>query len=103
MLARRGFSIQPLQESRLTPTVLSEEELMRDLRLLLPDGKQVVGADVYRYIMRRIWWAVPLYALGCAPGLRWLFDGAYRAFADHRFRISQSCGLAGAASRRTGR
>lgn len=74
---------------------------MRDLRLLFPDGEHVIGADVYRYLMRRIWWAVPLYVLACAPGLRWLFDAAYRAFADHRFRISQSCGLAGAARRQT--
>src|SRR6267143_2115506 len=32
-------------------------------------------------------------ALAAAPGLRRLFDGGYRAFADHRHRISAACRL----------
>jgi hypothetical protein len=37
-----------------------QSELLQDLRLLLADGSQVRGADVYRFVMRRIWWAYPL-------------------------------------------
>jgi predicted DCC family thiol-disulfide oxidoreductase YuxK len=91
-LARRGFAIAPLQDRRLA---LGDAELLQDLRLLLPDGRQVVGAEVYRYVMRRVWWAYPLYIVAATPGFRQVFDAGYRAFADNRFRISQKCGLSG--------
>ena len=52
----------------------SHEDLLFDLRLLLADGAQVRGADVYRYLMRRIWWAYPLFLLLAAPLLRNAFD-----------------------------
>jgi hypothetical protein len=29
---------------------------------------------VYRYVMRRIWWAYPLYVLSVAPVLSRIFD-----------------------------
>jgi predicted DCC family thiol-disulfide oxidoreductase YuxK len=43
--------------------------------------------------MRRIWWAYPIYLLSMLPLLRYLFDGAYRAFADNRYHFSRSCEL----------
>ncbi|MDB6025908.1 MAG: hypothetical protein JWM68_2131 [Verrucomicrobiales bacterium] len=73
---------------------ISNTALLDDLRLLLVDGVVVQGADVYRYLMRRIWWAYPLFLLACTPGLRQIFDGSYRAFARNRFRFSKACGLA---------
>jgi predicted DCC family thiol-disulfide oxidoreductase YuxK len=55
-LRRRGYDIAPLQAAwvrkRLEP---STSQLFEDLRLLLSDGIQISGADVYRHIMRRIW------------------------------------------------
>ena len=93
-LERRGFSIAPLQEewvrSRLN---VSDAELLVDLRLLLADGRQIRGADVYRYVMRRMWWAYPLYLLSITPGCCMVFDWSYRTFADNRFWISQACRL----------
>jgi len=94
-LRRRGYDIAPLQaewvRNRLEP---SNSPLLEDLRLLLSDGIQVQGADVYRHLMRRIWWAYPLFLLACAPGLREIFDRSYRAFARNRFGFSKACGLA---------
>lgn len=93
-LRRRGFAIAPLQSAwvrKALPGVGAE--LVDDLRLLLRDGSQVQGADVYRHVMRRIWWAWPFWLLACAPGLRRVFDAAYRAFADNRHRFSRACGL----------
>ena len=66
---------------------------MRDLRIVLDDGGQHVGADAYRYVMARLWWARPLGLLAGAPGLRRAFDAAYRAFADNRLGISHACWL----------
>ncbi|HEY2993910.1 MAG TPA: DUF2071 domain-containing protein [Methylomirabilota bacterium] len=72
---------------------LDADALRRDLRLLLDDGRQYVGADAYRYVMARLWWARPLGLVAGAPGLRRVFDRAYRAFADNRLGISHACGL----------
>jgi uncharacterized protein YqjF (DUF2071 family) len=93
-LARIGLGTAPLQapwvQARLD---VEPAALLSDIRLLLADGTHLAGADVYRYVMRRLWWASPLYVLAAAPGLRRVFDGAYRIFADHRHRISAACRL----------
>ena len=93
-LQRRGFSIAPLQADWVRAKIqLSESELLHDLRLLLADGSQIRGADVYRYATRRIWWALPVYLFSITPGLRIIFDWGYRTFAANRFRVSTACGL----------
>lgn len=108
-LARLGLDIAPLQSPWVSERLgLAPEALLRDLRIVLDDGQQFVGADAYRYVMARVWWARPLGGLASAPGARRLFDAAYRAFADNRLGISHACGLGGPAvsrrpfSRRTG-
>ena len=93
-LRRRGFGIAALQEPwvmeklKLPPVILLD-----DLRLLLTDGTHLAGADAYRYAMRRIWWTTPLYLFSVLPGCRWIFDSAYRLFAQNRHRLSAACGL----------
>lgn len=72
---------------------LSEDELNQDLRLLLKSGTQISGAEVYRYVMKRIWWAYPFYLLSILPVLSSIFDWSYRTFANNRYRISKKCGL----------
>lgn len=96
-LQRRGFAIGPLQAPWVAEKLaLPADEVVRDLRLLLPDGNWIVGANAYRYVMRRIWWAYPLYLLAITPVLRAVFDWSYRNFADHRHAFSRTCGLPGA-------
>jgi hypothetical protein len=51
------------------------------------------GADVYRYVMRRRWWAYPFYLIAMAPGGRQIFDWGYRTFARHRIKLSDVCGF----------
>jgi predicted DCC family thiol-disulfide oxidoreductase YuxK len=73
-LCQRGFDMAPLQADWVRARLkLTEAELLRDLRLLLADGSQLRGADVYRYATRRIWWAWPilsfLHHAGVAPGV----------------------------------
>jgi predicted DCC family thiol-disulfide oxidoreductase YuxK len=93
-MARLGLAVAPLQEPWVAARVgVPTDALLTDIRLLFRDGRQLAGADVYRYVMQRLWWAYPLYLVAAAPGLRRLFDRAYRAFADHRHRISRACGL----------
>jgi len=93
-LRRRGFDIAPLQADWVRAKLqLNESDLLRDLRLLLSDGSQICGAEVYRYATRRIWWAWPVYLVSVTPGLRSVFDWGYRTFATNRFRVSDTCGL----------
>jgi len=94
-LRRRGYDIAPLQAAWARDQYGRSESLwFDDLRLVLTDGTQVQGADVYRHVMRRIWWAYVPFLLACAPGLRWVFDWSYRTFARNRYRFSKACGLA---------
>jgi hypothetical protein len=106
-LDRYGIGIAPLQSDWVrTQLNVSDAELLADVRLLarVADSKtgrhenlgpyqQIVGADVYRYIMRRIWWAYPLYLLTRVPGLRTLYEWGYRRFAERRYHISRVCRL----------
>jgi predicted DCC family thiol-disulfide oxidoreductase YuxK len=92
-LRRRGFGIAPLQEAWVKERLGSpaEDVLLRDLRLLLKDGRQLHGAEAYRYVMRRIWWVYPLYLLSITPVLRRVFDWGYRSVADNRYHLSSTC------------
>jgi predicted DCC family thiol-disulfide oxidoreductase YuxK len=93
-LRARGFEIAPLQADWVRGKLpMSEAERLQDLQLLLANGKVISGAETYRYAMKRIWWAYPVYLLSIAPAGRRLFDAGYRKFARHRHQLSQACGL----------
>jgi predicted DCC family thiol-disulfide oxidoreductase YuxK len=93
-LRRRGFDVAPLQSEWVIRRLnVRPEDLLYDLRLLLADGTEFKGADVYRYVMRRIWWAVPLYLFSVTPVLRRVFNWGYRTFADNRYHLSRVCRL----------
>jgi predicted DCC family thiol-disulfide oxidoreductase YuxK len=95
-LEKRGFAIAPLQADWVRDRApVFADRLLDDLRLLTREGSLVEGADVYRFVMKRIWWAYPAYLLSVAPGFSTIFDRAYRTFADNRYRVSRSCGLEG--------
>jgi predicted DCC family thiol-disulfide oxidoreductase YuxK len=94
VIARRGFDAAPLQMPWVRErTGLDEATLIRDIRLLLNDGRLISGADAYLYVMWRIWWSVPAAALFSLPGFHWAFSRAYRWVATNRGRISRACGL----------
>jgi predicted DCC family thiol-disulfide oxidoreductase YuxK len=97
LLARRGLAVAPLQSPWVeTRTGLAAGELVQEIRLLETDGRLHSGPDVYRQLMRRIWWTYPFYLLSRVPVVRRGFDWAYRTFARHRMHISASCGIPGA-------
>jgi predicted DCC family thiol-disulfide oxidoreductase YuxK len=91
-LRRRGYILAALQSPWVSQRLdLPQEELLRDLRLLMSDGRQFIGADAYREIFQHVWWLYPLYLFSILPGGRFLFDRTYRFVADNRHRFSQSC------------
>lgn len=94
-LRKVGLDVAPLQAPWVAERLrLPHAELVHDVRLLYADGRHVAGGDVYRHALRRIWWAYPLYLLSVIPGLRQVWDWAYRTFRDNRHRVSATCGLA---------
>lgn len=100
-LRRHGFDVAPLQAGWVAERLRAAGgDPLADIGLLQPDGGLLRGAAVYRHVLRRIWWAWPLWLLSVAPGLRTVFDRTYRAFADNRHRISAACGLPGEPARR---
>jgi len=93
-LSRIGLSTAPLQAEWIRErTNMSEEELLKDIRVLLKDGTIISGADAYFYCMKRIWWAWPLYILFQLPVLNTMFQWCYRSFAINRYQISHLCRL----------
>ena len=99
-LRRLGLETAPLQAAWvLERTGLTPPALLDDLRLLHADGRLTSGADVYRFVMRRLWWAYPFFLLSVAPGGHQLFDWGYRTFARHRLQVSAACDLEPPAAR----
>ena len=95
-LRQRGFAIAPLQTDWVKEKLpLDEAARLQDLRLLLPDGQLISGAETYRYAMKRIWWAYPIYLFSIAPVGRNIFNWSYRKFASNRHQLSQLCQLPG--------
>ncbi len=87
VLRKRGYEIVPLQSPWVSQALrIPAKELLKNIRLLSNDGRQIEGADVYRFFMRRIWWMLPLYAASTLPGIRRFFDWCYETIADHRYR-----------------
>ena len=95
-LERHGFAVAALEEPWVGARVkMPYEELVRDIRLLTPNGELISGADVYLQVTRRIWWAWPFYAVFSLPGFNWMIHTGYRWFARNRHFVSHACGLRG--------
>ena len=103
-LRKRGFAIAPLQSEWVRERVkISDDEMFDHLRLLLPGGEQVVGADAYRYVMRRVWWSYPIYLISVLPLVWQIVNWCYRTFARNRYWVARTCGLRGASEERAGK
>src|ERR1700683_4110751 len=61
ILRRRGLEVAPLEYARVGALLgLSQVDLLREIRMLLDDGRQYGGADAAVALSREIWWARPL-------------------------------------------
>ncbi|HEY4977832.1 MAG TPA: DUF393 domain-containing protein [Candidatus Acidoferrum sp.] len=85
ILSRRGLSVAPLQDPRVGPLLgLSSNELLRELKFLLSDGRQFGGANAVLAVARKIWWARPLVWLSKIPGIMPVLHATYRWVAANR-------------------
>lgn len=92
ILQRRGLAVAPLQDARVGALLgLSPAELMREMRVLLADGRQYGGADAGVALAREIWWARPLVWLAEIPGMMNWLRGRYHSVAARRSCAAERC------------
>jgi predicted DCC family thiol-disulfide oxidoreductase YuxK len=92
ILERRGLALAPLQDPRVAPLLgLSHENLMREIHLLMSDGRQYGGADAVIELARQIWWAKPLVWLTILPCMRNALRSSYRTIAANRSCSASNC------------
>jgi predicted DCC family thiol-disulfide oxidoreductase YuxK len=92
ILARRGMAVAPLQDPRVGALLgLSQQELLREMRVVFSDGREFGGADACLALAREIWWARPLTWLAAVPGALDAMRRAYRWIAARRSCAAQGC------------
>ena len=85
VLGPRGYGVAPLQDPRVRDLLSRPaDELLSEMRVLTPEGRQIGGADAVVYLAREVWWAWPLFALAKLPGITRLLRKGYRWIARHR-------------------
>jgi len=93
-LTARGFGLVPLQAEWVRRRLaLPEAELLSEMRLLLPDGAVLGGADAVVRLAREIWWAWPLWLAAQIPGAMPLLRRLYAAVAARRHCTARSCAM----------
>lgn len=94
LLGRRGIELRTLQSPDTTELLgLSGRDLLREMRLLLADVRNLGGADAVVEIARRIWWAWPLWLVSCVPGVKPLLRAVYRIVAANRHCQGGVCAI----------
>jgi predicted DCC family thiol-disulfide oxidoreductase YuxK len=88
-LAFDGLRQIRIRDFRTNPSPLvSDEQLLKALYLVLPDGRALPGFEAYRYVVLRVpglWWQIPFFYL---PVFSRLFGHPiYNWIAAHRSRL----------------
>jgi len=100
ILERRGLAVAPLRDPRVGALLgMTRDELLREIRLLLSDGRQFAGADAAVALAREIWWARPLVWFSRVPGGMGALRGWYRSVAMQRSCAAVGCAVPEAAKR----
>jgi predicted DCC family thiol-disulfide oxidoreductase YuxK len=92
ILRRRGMDVAPLQDPRVAALLgISRDELFREMRLLMDDGRQYGGADAAVALAKEIWWARPLAWMARVPGAMSLLRVLYHWIAARRHCVAEGC------------
>jgi len=96
ILTRRGMAVAPLQDPRVGALlgIGREEELLRELRFLAPDGTQYGGADAIVALAREIAWARPMVWISKIPRAMPVLRAGYRWVAEQRSCAAAQCSVA---------
>ena len=92
LLAGRHFELLPLQTPGVAERLhLSKSELLKEMRVLRPNGKCLGGANALLEIARDFWWARPLRLLGRIGPVRHVLHIGYRWIARNRSCAAGTC------------
>jgi len=92
ILARRGLGVAPLQDPRVSALLgMSGNELLKELRFLLSDGRNYGGARAVVEVAREIWWAKPFVWLAGLPGMMHVLEAGYKRIAARRGCVAETC------------
>jgi predicted DCC family thiol-disulfide oxidoreductase YuxK len=92
ILQQRGLAVAPLQDPRVAALLgISREELLREMRLVLSDGRQFGGADTVVALAHEVWWARPVAWLAWIPGMMEILRSRYRQIAMQRSCAAHAC------------
>jgi predicted DCC family thiol-disulfide oxidoreductase YuxK len=95
-LVRRAFHPVPLQAAWVKQKLgLGDGEPLREMKLLMRDGKIFGGADALVEIARAIWWLWPLFVLAQIPGAKILLRKTYLFLAARRPCDDGQCAVPG--------
>lgn len=93
-LEHRGFGLIPLQSDWVRRVLsVSEDELLREMRVITRRGEVFGGADAVLFLAQRIGWARPLCVLAGVPGVKPLLERAYRFVAANRTCRLGTCSI----------
>ncbi|HKS82762.1 MAG TPA: DUF393 domain-containing protein [Candidatus Acidoferrales bacterium] len=91
-MERRRFEFEALQAPWVRERLgLDESELLREMRVMLRDGRVFGGAGAIVELARQVWWARPLVWLARAPYAMRLLRAAYREIASRRRCDGDAC------------
>ncbi len=94
LLERVGFQIAALQATDAGVAYERDEQgRPTEMIVVMPDGRELGGADGIVAIARRLWWAWPLYALAQVPWVMNLLRAAYRYIAARRACSRGACAM----------
>ncbi|HXW55033.1 MAG TPA: DUF393 domain-containing protein [Candidatus Cybelea sp.] len=94
ILGPRGFAFAPLEAAPSRPRLgIRPEQLLDEMRVLLPDGRIYGGADAVVALARYLWWAGPLVLAAHLPGFRRVLRFAYRRVALRRHCLEGTCAV----------
>lgn len=95
ILHRRGMALAPLQDPRVGALLgMTREELLREIRVVLSDGRQYGGADAVVALATKIWWASPIVWFSRLPRGIEMLRRWYHSMALHRHCVAATCPVA---------
>lgn len=94
-MTKRGLALAPLQDPRVAHLLgLPQAELLREMRLLIADGRFYGGADAAVALANEIWWAAPLVWFTKIPRGTRILHAVYQWIASHRKCTATTCAAA---------
>lgn len=91
-LLRHNFGFVPFQTAWVKEKLnLPETDLLKEMRLLLPDRSVIGGADAAVTLARYVWWLWPLWLASHIPGAMAIIRATYRHIARNRHCTHGAC------------